>query len=320
MRFIHHFLRGFLVALCPGLAYAAEAPAPCPGHPDALGTSRTAVIGDTPPPRLGLKTYPESLKLADHEVVLTFDDGPNPATTPRVLAALRDECVEATFFLIGRNAAASPALVRREVEAGHTVGHHSFSHPEITMRGLTDAAARQDIDKGFAADDRAGYGKAGPEPRVPFFRFPGFADTADLDVWLAGRHIAVFGADLWASDWVSMTPEAELALLMGRLKTAGRGIVLLHDIKAQTADMMPAFFAALKHDGFKVVHMVPGHGATDLAGPPPAGWRSETETTIAALWPKLARHGARVPMPSGDGNADFVSLGNLKASLPAEAR
>ncbi len=197
-----------------------SAPA-CPGNPDALGTSRIATIGDDAP-ELGLKTYPHTLMLADHEVVLTFDDGPSRTTTPRVLAALAHECVHATFFLIGRNAAAAPALVKQEIAAGDTVGHHSFSHPASTERGLADDRARADIDRGFAADDKAAYGAAAAEPRVPFFRFPGFADTPALDAWLASRHIAVFGADLWASDWVKMTPDEELTLLMQRLASSGQ--------------------------------------------------------------------------------------------------
>ncbi len=106
--------------------------------PGALGVSRTIEVGGTP--RLGLKSYPQTLDLKDHEVVLTFDDGPWP-TTPRILAALKTECVKATFFLIGRNAAAQPALVKREIAEGHTVGHHSFSHPAQSLRGLPLDAA-----------------------------------------------------------------------------------------------------------------------------------------------------------------------------------
>ena len=277
----------FAALLCAPLAAAAAEP-PCPGNPDALGTSRTVTVGDDGP-ELGLKSYPHTLQLADHEVVLTFDDGPLPATTRRVLAALAHECVRATFFLIGRNAAATPALVKAEIAAGHTVGHHSFSHPEATERGLTEEAARQDIDRGFAADDKAAYGAVAHEPRVPFFRYPGFGDTPALDAWLASRHVAVFGADLWASDWLKMTPDQELTLLMQRLDATRKGIVLLHDIKAQTADMLPAFLRALKANGFKVVHMVPGHGATPIADAP-AGWTSETEKSLAAIVPKLMRH------------------------------
>jgi peptidoglycan-N-acetylglucosamine deacetylase len=275
-------------------ARAASPGAPCP--PDALGTARVVTVGGDQAQDLGLKTYPETLALADHELVLTFDDGPLPATTPRVLAALAKECVRATFFLIGRNARSAPALVRQEVAEGHTVGSHSDTHPEITLRGLPDVAARADIEGGFAAVNKAGFGSLDPDPKVPFFRYPGFADTAALNAWLASRHITVFGADLWASDWIPMTPDEELALVMKRIEAAGRGIVLLHDIKAQTADMLPAFLARLKAEHFRIVHLVPGPGPTPISAAP-AGWHSETEQSVAALWPKLVRHGALSPMP-----------------------
>ena len=64
---------------------------------------------------VGLKTYPRTIPLADHEVILTFDDGPEAVNTPKILDALAAECVRATFFEIGRNAEGLPALARREV-------------------------------------------------------------------------------------------------------------------------------------------------------------------------------------------------------------
>jgi peptidoglycan-N-acetylglucosamine deacetylase len=67
----------------------------------------------------------------------------------------------------------------------------------------------------------------------------------------------VFGADVWASDWLPMTPDQELRLLLSRIETVGRGIVLLHDTKAQTAQMLPAFLRALKQRGYRIVHVVP---------------------------------------------------------------
>ena len=256
----------------------------CPAN--ALGTSRTIAVGAPDGLAVGLKTYPQTLALGDREVVLTFDDGPLPGSTAAVLDALKAECVEATFFLIGRNAEASPGLVRREVAEGHTVGHHTFSHPSLTLRGLTDAAARADIDRGIASDDRAAYGTTGTEPRVRFFRFPGFGDTSPLLQWLAGRGVAVFGADLWASDWLEMTPQAELALLMGRLQRQRRGIILLHDTRPSTAAMLPDLLRALKAGGYRVVHLVPGSTAPPVQ-PAPAGWSSESERTLSRMWPKV---------------------------------
>jgi peptidoglycan/xylan/chitin deacetylase (PgdA/CDA1 family) len=231
--------------------------------------------------RLGLKTYPQTLPLGDREVVLTFDDGPLPGPTDRVLEALARECTRATFFLIGRNAARSPGLVRREIAEGHTVGHHSLSHPGVTLRGLGEAAGEREILAGMAAVDQAGWGGLLPDgsPHVPFFRFPGFADTPALLQFLASRNIAVFGTDFWASDWLPMSPQEELGLVLARLEQAGRGIVLFHDTQAHTAAMLPAFLRALRERGYRVVHIMPAPGpaVTRAAGP---GWRSETEPIV----------------------------------------
>jgi peptidoglycan/xylan/chitin deacetylase (PgdA/CDA1 family) len=270
---------------------AGEPADTCSGRPDMLGTSRVMSIGAPNGVEVGLKTYPQTLKLEDHEVILTFDDGPLPETTGKVLDALKAQCVRATFFLIGQNAAANPQFVRRQIREGHTVAHHTWSHPSITMRGLSDEAARGDISKGIAADERAAYGAAAtPQtPHVPFFRFPGFADTQPLLAWLAAQKIAVFGADLWASDWLEMTPEAELNLIMSRLELAGRGIILFHDSRPSTAAMMPDFLRELKARNYRVVHIVPGVEAPEMEHAPP-NWTSETEATVGRIMSKLLSH------------------------------
>ncbi len=280
---------GLLLGVAPSTIAAAAAPA-CPAN--VLGVEREIVLGTKGGFALGVKSYPQTLDLADHEVVLTFDDGPSPATTPIVLKALAKQCVRATFFLIGRNAAAYPALVRRELAAGHTLGHHTFSHPAKTLRLMSDAAARADIDKGFAADDKAAYGPPTAKattPRVPFFRFPGFADTPRLDAWLATRNIGIFGADLWASDWRPMTPRAELKLTLARLEKEKRGILLLHDTRRSTALMLPKLLVALKKRGFHIVDIVPGPGAPPKFQQALKGWRSETAAILAKVLPRMEK-------------------------------
>ena len=215
-----------------------------------LGTARTLKLGFTPPARYGRKSYPETLPLAPREVVLTFDDGPWPGTTERVLDALAARQTRATFFLIGRNAAAAPHLVRRIIAEGHTIANHSMTHP-WTMRTISHERALADIRAGEAAITAA----AGRAP-APFFRFPGFADTpALLDALTAERRI-VLGADLWASDWNPMSPTAQLQLVMHRLRQAQRGILLFHDTKAQTAAMLPDFLRRLAEERYRVVHLV----------------------------------------------------------------
>lgn len=244
-----------LAAALAALAGIATADAAeCP-RKDALGTSRILSVDAKTTPRVGLKSFPQTLPLADHEVVLTFDDGPNPPTTSKVLAALAQECVRATFFLIGQHASEYPDMVKRIAREGHTIGHHTFSHP--LMAHIPFEKAMADMDRGIAADEMALHGSSTTKPSTPFFRFPYFESTqAHLDL-LQSRGIVVFGADLWASDWNEMTPEQELKLITERLAASGKGIILFHDNKARTAAMMPAFLRYLRENSYRIVHIVP---------------------------------------------------------------
>jgi peptidoglycan/xylan/chitin deacetylase (PgdA/CDA1 family) len=251
-------------ALAAGLArMAAAQAADCP-RPGTLGTSRILEVDAATFPRVGLKSFPQTLPLADHEVVLTFDDGPWPPTTPKVLAALAQECVRATFFLIGKPASEHPDLVRRIAAEGHTIGHHTWLHRSLMQ--IKPSETTEEIDHGISAVEMALHGVATTVPSTPFFRYPGFEMTpATLDL-LQSRGIVVFGADLWASDWDPMTPEQEFELITGRLNAAGKGIILLHDPKAKTAAMLPAFLRYLKDNHYRVVHLVPTGPAVEFDG------------------------------------------------------
>ena len=240
----------FALIACTATAQAAECP-----RKGALGTSRILSVDPALYPRVGLKNFPQTLSLDDHEVVLTFDDGPWPPTAPRVLGALAKECVRATFFLIGKPASEHPELVRRIAAEGHSIGHHTWLHRSLLQ--IKPGETTEEIDHGISAVEKALHGTATTTPSTPFFRFPGFETTpATLDL-LQSRGIAVFGADLWASDWNPMTPKQELKLLIERLGVARKGIILLHDPKAQTAAMLPDFLRYLRENRYRVVHLVP---------------------------------------------------------------
>jgi len=293
------------------LALAALILGPSAAHasdcgPDKLGTSRVVEVGTQGGLEVGLKTYPQTIPLADHEVILTFDDGPAPKTTPEILRALDDQCVRATFFDIGRNAEALPEIARREALEGHTVAHHTYSHPQPTLRYMSDAVARGDILKGMVAVEKAAYGQdfSADEPKdlkdlklhAPFFRFPGFADTESLRHWLAANNVGTFGVDFWAADWIKTTPEEELKVVMRQLDRLGKGMLLLHDNHQWTADMVPMLLRELKAKGYRIVHMVPGPGTSPTV-PAPKGWSSETERVIGAVKPRLEKAAVK----AGDG-------------------
>src|SRR5215475_1009594 len=259
-----------ICALCAALLLLLIWPAParsadCP-RAGALGTSRVLSVDAVSFPRVGLKSFPQSLPLRDHEVVLTFDDGPWPRTTPKVLATLRKQCVLATFFLIGKPAMQHPTMVRRIAAEGHSVGNHTWSHSDLQAMPRIDAFS--EIDDGFAAIEWALTGVATTTPTTPFFRFPGFLMTDETLDLLQSRGIVVFGADLWANDWDLQTPKHELQLLTERLRAARKGIIVLHDPQARTAAMLPAFLRYLRDNHYHVVHVVPTAPGVDFDGVP----------------------------------------------------
>jgi len=236
------------------LVWTAAAPAAdCP-RKGTLGTSRIMAIDPATWPRIGRRDFAQTLPLRDHEVVLTFDDGPWPATTPRVLRTLARECVRATFFLIGKPASEFPDIVQATAAEGHSVGHHTWMHFSLQRMPYSDAV--EEIDHGISAVEMVEHGVETTVPTTPFFRFPGFESTPALLDLLQSRRISVFSTDLLADDWVRRTPRQELNLLVKRLKLVNRGIILLHDPQATTLAMLPAFLHYLKEHNYRVVHLV----------------------------------------------------------------
>src|SRR5437879_7250917 len=179
--FLFSFLLGMLTCVAAQSASATD----CPGHPDAIGTSRTLVVDPREHPRIGTMQYPETLPLRDHEVVLTFDDGPLPRNSNQVLQVLADYCVTATFFTIGQQALANPEGVRKLAAAGHTIGTHTQDHP-LTMDRMPIEKARQEIDEGIASVSAA---LSDPTMLAPFFRIPGLLRAEGVEEYLASRGI-----------------------------------------------------------------------------------------------------------------------------------
>jgi hypothetical protein len=173
------------------IVQAARA-ADCPGNPNALGTSRTLVVDPREHPLIGTMQYRETLPLADHEVVLTFDDGPLPKYSNQILAILASECIKATFFTIGSQARANPEGVRKLAAAGHTIGTHTQNHP-LTMNKMPIEKARQEIDDGIASTlaalngDRSKLADSRLDARRGRRRLSGFAGHPDLERRLPGR-------------------------------------------------------------------------------------------------------------------------------------
>jgi len=295
-------------ALCLGLltcitAQAASA-VDCPGHPDALGTSRTLVVDPREHPRIGTMQYAETLPLADHEVVLTFDDGPLPRNSNQVLDILASQCVKATFFAIGRMAQAYPEGVRKLRDAGHSIGTHTQDHP-LGMKRMPVERARQEIDEGIASVKAA----LGDDAALaPFFRIPGLSRADGIEDYLASQGIQIWSADFLADDWRHISSSRVYDFAMKRLEDKGRGILLLHDIQARTVAALPRILHELKARGYRIVHVVPATSERPATPTEPQQWQLHppSETVAISHWPKIPAFvfaGAdSLPVPSLSGS------------------
>jgi peptidoglycan/xylan/chitin deacetylase (PgdA/CDA1 family) len=314
-------LVGAVVAMLTLGASAALA-ADCPGHPDALGTSRTLVVDPREHPLIGTMQYRETLPLRDHEVVLTFDDGPLPKYSNQVLQILADQCVKATFFIVGQQAKANPEGVRKLVAAGHTVGTHSMDHP-LTFNRMPIEKAEAEINGGIEWTSAA---MTDPSKLAPFFRIPGLMRAEGVEKYLASRGIQVWSADFPADDWRHISSDRVYQLAMQRLEAKGKGILLLHDIQARTVAALPRILHDLKARGYRIVHVVPA--TADQPATPTAAveWllHPPTETTPIARWPRVPSftfaQTATLPAPAlADLNAQTASPQPLPHRIVAQA-
>ncbi|HXW27236.1 MAG TPA: polysaccharide deacetylase family protein [Xanthobacteraceae bacterium] len=280
------------LCLLAGAAASAGA-AECPGNPDALGTSRVITVDPAEHTRIGTMQYRETLPLEDHEVVLTFDDGPLPPYSNRILDILASACIKATFFMVGRQARAYPDMVRKVYNEGHTVASHSQNHPLIFTR-LSMAGAENEIEQGRASvaaalgDERA---------LAPFFRFPGLGRSNAIEDYLVSRGMMTWSADFPADDWRHITAQQVFARALDRLERKGKGVLLLHDIQPRTVIALPAILKELKARGYRIVHVVPAGPDRPKTLAPPEAWAMHRPPA----WPRVLE---RDPAFAGE-NTDY---------------
>lgn len=248
---------GLLLLICSGAMTSALSAPPveaCATRSDVLGLSRIVEVDTSNGPLFGRGSHEF---LSDGEIVLTFDDGPSRSHTRAVLKALEQHCTKATFFMVGRMAAADPAMVREVANAGHTIGSHTWSHAKLSS--LTADKAEEEVELGLSAVATALGG-----PVAPFFRFPYLRPNAAAVDYLKSRAIASFMIDVDSRDFRTRDADEVQKNVLTQLAGRHKGILLFHDIQPSTSHALPALLAELKKRGFKVVHMVPKEPAHTL--------------------------------------------------------
>jgi peptidoglycan-N-acetylglucosamine deacetylase len=274
-----------LLACSAAKAEPAEPANNCPGHPDAIGTSRTLVVDPRAHPRIGSMQYPETLPLRNHEVVLTFDDGPLPRSSNKVLQILADNCIKATFFEIGEQARANPEGIRKLLDAGHTVGTHSQRHP-LNFHKMSEEQAKQEVEAGIASVKAA---MVDPNALGPFFRIPGLLRAPPVEAYMESQGIQIWSTDFLADDWHRISSAKVHDLAMKRLEEMGKGILLLHDIHERTVGALPKILQDMKARGYTIVHVVAATADMPATPTEPEQWQLHppSENVPIARWPKL---------------------------------
>jgi cellulose synthase/poly-beta-1,6-N-acetylglucosamine synthase-like glycosyltransferase/spore germination protein YaaH/peptidoglycan/xylan/chitin deacetylase (PgdA/CDA1 family) len=216
-------------------------------------------------------------------VALTFDDGPDGRWTPRILNILQAKHATATFFVIGENMQAKPALVQREVREGHLVGNHTWTHPNIAATPL----AQTDLE--INTTQRLFEVLTGRSMR--FFRPPYFGDAepstpGEVEPLLIAQGLGylIAGLRIDPDDWKKPDPDLIVSRTLARLaatgETAGQ-VVLLHDAggdRSRTVQALPTLIDALRAHGYRLVTL------DKLAGMSRADALPPTSRTSAELW------------------------------------
>jgi cellulose synthase/poly-beta-1,6-N-acetylglucosamine synthase-like glycosyltransferase/peptidoglycan/xylan/chitin deacetylase (PgdA/CDA1 family)/spore germination protein YaaH len=191
-------------------------------------------------------------------VALTFDDGPDPQWTPKILDVLKREDAKATFFIIGLSAEKYPGVLQRIFREGHEIGNHTFTHPDIS--GISRRYMMVELN----LTERLFEAKLGVKPVLfrPPYSIDQEPDTADevrpLEVAQQMGYITV-GDKIDPNDWRDdprPTPEQIVASVLDQVQRRGGGIILMHDgggYRAQTVAALPGIIRELRARGFQIV-------------------------------------------------------------------
>ncbi|MCF8465756.1 MAG: polysaccharide deacetylase family protein [Flavobacteriales bacterium] len=174
-------------------------------------------------------------------VSFTFDDGPDPEVTPKVLDVLREEGVKAAFFVIGRNAEKHPKLVKQILDEGHVVGNHTYNHAYV----FSTAAAEKQVTEGQEVIEKI-IGKKPAYFRPPF----GVMNPKIADAVMKER-CAIIGWDLRSQDGRIRTKEATIKRISSHLLKST--VLLFHDTNPTTPDALREIIHLCRQNGMKIV-------------------------------------------------------------------
>lgn len=209
--------------------------------------SPVTLVGTSLPRAVGW-LYPDIVfrtSAREQTAYLTFDDGPNPQLTPRILDILDRHRARATFFLLGSRAERNPELVRAIIQAGHGVGNHTFSHPDPWRAPAADVI--RELDRTTVLLDHL-CGRPPAWMRPPYGHF-----TRPIRDWCSRRRQKLIMWDLGPGDFLASISSANVVRHVTSYVRPG-SIIVLHDnprCRATTPEALESVLARLTDDGWR---------------------------------------------------------------------
>jgi peptidoglycan/xylan/chitin deacetylase (PgdA/CDA1 family) len=227
------------------------------GHEDIILNTKVKRVSNIP----GRTTI--NGEVGPKELVLTFDDGPNPIYTLKILEILDQVGAKVNFFMMGQNAVAYPNIVKMVGSKGHSVGSHSYSHPYMGQwnaktcasgktKCVNSEAAKNEIKRAHSAIFKVlGW-------IDPFFRFPYGASVKSVKSFVHENQMIDFFWNIDSLDWKSKwSAKKMLNHVISGIDKQKRGIVLFHDIQRKTVEALPEFLRLISDRGYKLVVIMP---------------------------------------------------------------
>lgn len=197
------------------------------------------------PSQFSGKTVSHSRGLSTNPyVAMTFDDGPHPQNTPRLLDMLRARNIKATFYVIGGNVDRYPHIVRRIVAEGHEIGNHTYTHRKLTSLG--DADVKKEMSRTEDAIVRA----AGVKPRTMRPPYGALLQRQRSSIFSDFNYPTI----MWSvdpNDWKRPGPSVVTSRILSGAHNGA--IILAHDLHAPTVDAMPGTFDGLLSNGYNFI-------------------------------------------------------------------
>lgn len=229
-----------------------------------------------------------------HQIALTFDDGPDPSTTPAILDILHNYNIKATYFVVGARAEQHPDLINRIVSEGHTLGNHTYYHRDLTK--LTPEQVLEELQDWQAVIDQA----LGHHSQVTLFRPPCAASydaepakLPSLEETLREQKMYRVMWTIDSNDWALRDQPESIVTNLAQSTPEGGGVILFHDTQPQTVEALPKILDNYKEAGYKFTTV--RDLLAEKYGVDPGSIEADSNAPQAETIPPLKPSGNNVP-------------------------